>query len=258
MRMHGPGSTEDLPPFSGGSELFRPVETGRMSGAIVEQIRDLIHRGQLQPGQRLPSERELAERFEVSRVTVRDALRALETMGLVEIRVGAAGGAFLTATSAAVVGEGIRNMLMTANVSPDEIAEVRLIVELGIVRLTIARATEQDIDDLRDLCRRAREALDANAYDTALSAEFHVRLARAAHNSAVEMVAPLFRGPLSMAPVRASEPSDLSHERSVTDHTELVDAIAARDLDAARRLMAKHLLRGTTDDSAFRGLIDQP
>src|SRR5918996_5288344 len=86
---------------AGGSEMFSPVETGRMSGAIVDQVRDLIHKGQLRPGQRLPSERELAERFEVSRVTVRDALRSLETMGLVEIRVGAAGGAFLTAPSTA-------------------------------------------------------------------------------------------------------------------------------------------------------------
>jgi GntR family transcriptional repressor for pyruvate dehydrogenase complex len=234
-------------------ELFAPVETGRMSGAIVEQIRDLIRSGHLKPGQRLPSERELAERFKVSRVTVRDALRALETMGLVDIRVGAAGGAFLTAPSTAIVGEGIRNMLMTGVISPEHVAEVRLIIELGIVRLAIARASEDDIERLKDICARSEAALDAGAYETILSTEFHTCLAHAAHNPAIEMVADLFRGPLSMAGVRAKDPPALSHEMSVREHVSLLDAITAGDLGEARRVMAKHLLRKTNvDESMFR------
>ncbi|MGH2734197.1 MAG: FadR/GntR family transcriptional regulator [Actinomycetota bacterium] len=234
-------------------ELFAPVETGRMSGAIVEQVRDLIASGHLKPGHRLPSERELAERFKVSRVTVRDALRALETMGLVDIRVGAAGGAFVTAPSTAIVGEGIRNMLMTGVISPEHVAEVRLLIEVGVVRLAVARATEDDIERLKDVCARSEDALRADAYETALSTEFHTSLAHAAHNPAIEMVADLFRGPLSMAGVRAMEPPSLSHEKSVHEHVALLDAIIARDLGEARRVMAKHLLRKTNlDESTFR------
>jgi GntR family transcriptional repressor for pyruvate dehydrogenase complex len=237
----------------GGQELFSPVEIGRMSGGIVEQVRDLIYKGRLRPGQRLPSERELAERFGVSRVTVRDALRSLETMGLVEIRVGAAGGAFLTAPSAQVVGEGIRNMLMTGNISPEQVAEVRLIIELGIVRLAIARATDDDLVALKDVCYRSEAALDRGEYDVALSTEFHVLLARAAHSPAVEMVVGLFRGPLSMQGVRAKEDPTLSHKRSVDEHIWLTTVIEARDLPAARRVMAEHLLRKTDiDKSIFR------
>ena len=237
--------------------MFSPVETGRMSGAIVDQVRDLIHKGQLRPGQRLPSERELAERFAVSRVTVRDALRSLETMGLVEIRVGAAGGAFLTAPSAQIVGEGLRNMLMTGNISPEQVAEVRLIIELGIVRLAVARATEEDVVALQEICDRSVEALKRGAYDTALSTEFHVRLARAAHNPAVEMVVGLFRGPLSMHGVRAKEDPAVSHERSVDEHVRLTAAIAGRDVAVARKIMAAHLLRKSNmDENVFGdGLI---
>jgi GntR family transcriptional repressor for pyruvate dehydrogenase complex len=237
--------------------MFSPVETGRMSGAIVDQVRDLIHKGQLRPGQRLPSERELAERFEVSRVTVRDALRSLETMGLVEIRVGAAGGAFLTSPTAQIVGEGIRNMLMTGNISPEQVAEVRLIIELGIVRLAVARATEDDVAALREVCDRSVKALNDGAYDTSLSTEFHVRLAQAAHNPAVEMVVGLFRGPLSMHRVRAMEDPSVSHERSVDEHVRMTAALAARDLAVARGIMAAHLLRKTNiDQNVFRdGLI---
>ena len=78
--------------------LFNRINPGRISG-IVDQIRLLMRQGQLQPGDRLPAERELCEHFGVSRVTVREALRVLEANGLVEIRVGARGGAFVRSPS---------------------------------------------------------------------------------------------------------------------------------------------------------------
>ena len=91
--------------------LFSPVSMGRISEVIVEQIRLLMRQGQLKPGDRLPPERDLCERFGVSRVTVREALRMLESSGLVEIRVGARGGAFVTAPSSNRVGEAVTNPL---------------------------------------------------------------------------------------------------------------------------------------------------
>src|ERR1700749_872486 len=92
-------------------ELFSRVSVGRISEIIVEQIRLLMRQGQLKPGDRLPPERDLCERFGVSRVTVREALRMLESSGLVEIRVGASGGAFVTAPSSDRVGEGLADLL---------------------------------------------------------------------------------------------------------------------------------------------------
>ena len=79
--------------------MFTAVSPNRMSEAIVDQIKTLIRTNRLRPGDRLPSERELCERMGVSRVTVREALRILEAGGLVEIRVGARGGAFVTTVS---------------------------------------------------------------------------------------------------------------------------------------------------------------
>src|ERR1700743_2069731 len=93
------------------SELFNRVSLGRISEVIVEQIRLLMRQGQLKPGDRLPPERDPCERFGVSRVTVREALRMLESSGLVEIRVGARGGAFVTAPSSNRVGEGLAGPL---------------------------------------------------------------------------------------------------------------------------------------------------
>src|SRR5919199_6455529 len=113
--------------------MFAPVNVTRASSAIADQIRAAIVTGQLKAGTRLPPERTLAEQFEVSRVTVRDALRALEAMGLITVRVGARGGAFATAPTGSVVGQTMADMMMMHVVAPDDIVEVRLVVELGTV-----------------------------------------------------------------------------------------------------------------------------
>lgn len=242
-----------------GSALFSPVVPGRISELIVDQIRELILDGTLPPGERLPSERELVERFRVSRVTVRDALRMLEAQGLLEIRVGASGGAFVTAPSAAVVGEGIATMLLMSAIGPEDIAEARLLMELGIVTLAVNRATPDDIAVLREICERSEAALTDDRYDVSMSAEFHAALAAAAHNGAVELMTESFRGPLSMASARAREEPDEAHSHSVSEHIDLVNAVEARDLQRAQTVMTDHLLRATSVEwntvEALRGVF---
>jgi GntR family transcriptional repressor for pyruvate dehydrogenase complex len=225
------------------ADMFEPVTSTRISAPIAAQIREAILSGKLAPGDRLPPERELTERFGVSRVTVRDALRALETAGLVEIRVGAAGGAFVTAPSSGMVGQGISDMLRLSQVDPDEIAEARLIMELGTVALAVERATEDDIAELRELAQRGTQAVADGDYAPALAREFHARLASAAHNRAIDLVAATFGGPLSMHSVREREPAEWSHERSADEHTRIVDAIEERDAELARQIMSEHLMR---------------
>jgi GntR family transcriptional repressor for pyruvate dehydrogenase complex len=225
--------------------LFVPVTGARVSTAITQQIRSAILERKLQPGDRLPNERDLAERFGVSRVTVRDALRTLEAAGLLEIRLGASGGPFVTTPSARLVGEGLSNMLVMSAVNPDQIAEARLILELGTVALVIERATDEEVGELRRLAEKGARALEAGEYDRDLSREFHALLAHLAHNAAIELVTETFAGPLSMQAVREREPTDVSYRRTVDEHLELVGAIAERDTDRARDIMTAHLTRST-------------
>jgi DNA-binding FadR family transcriptional regulator len=103
--------------------------TGRED--VAGRIRQAIVTGKLVAGERLAPERELAEQFGVSRLTVRDALRALEATGLIEVRVGARGGAFVTVPSGSIVGQTMSDMMRMSAVSPGDIVEARLIVELG-------------------------------------------------------------------------------------------------------------------------------
>src|ERR1700759_231245 len=119
--------------------LFTPVATGRISGDIVEQIKTMIRDGRLAPGDQLPAERDLTRQLGVSRVSVRDALRMLEAHGLIEVRVGARGGAFVTAPAPSLVGESFADRLPLAAATPTEVTEMRLVFELGLLPLACER-----------------------------------------------------------------------------------------------------------------------
>src|ERR671922_347598 len=224
--------------------LFVPVAVTRASSAIADQVRTAIVSGKLKQGERLPPERELAAQFGVSRVTVRDALRALEAMGLVEIRVGARGGAFVRAPSGSLVAQAMADMIAMSAVDAADVVEARLIVELGTVTLACARATEEDLQALDALDKRARAALKAGTYTRELSWEFHALLVNAAHNGAIEGLAQSFRSTLSMHPVRVREPRKRSFAATVDEHRRILRAIKRGDAAAARRELAAHLLRG--------------
>ncbi len=224
--------------------IFTRITVSRASSSIVEQIRAAILGGKLPMGERLPPERELAEQFGVSRVTVRDALRTLEAMGLIEVRVGARGGAFVTAPTGTAVGQKMSDMMTMQVITPEDIVEARLVVELGTVTLAAARATDEHLAALHDLDTRARQALRAKTYTRDLSWDFHALLAAAAQNSAVESLTHSFRSSLSMHPIRTREGAR-AHERTVEEHARILDALDRRDGAAARREVAAHLLRGT-------------
>jgi GntR family transcriptional regulator, transcriptional repressor for pyruvate dehydrogenase complex len=224
-------------------ELFSRVSVGRISEVIVEQIRLLMRQGQLKPGDRLPPERDLCERFGVSRVTVREALRMLESSGLVEIRVGARGGAFVTAPSSNRVGEGLADLLTLSAISAADVTEVRMILEVGIVPLVCERATEDDLADLEKLCERSEEALRVGDYSMDMSLEFHAGVARATHNPALEMLVESFRGPILMSLNQAKEAAPEMGGLGTREHERFVEAVRRRDSGEASRIMREHLAR---------------
>jgi GntR family transcriptional repressor for pyruvate dehydrogenase complex len=225
------------------ADVFRPVTGGRASSEVVRQIRAAILDGRLKPGDRLSSERELTDQLGVSRVTIRDALRTLETSGLIDVRVGARGGAFVRVPEPDRVGEGLANMLMLSSIEPAQVTEARMIFELGTIPLVCQRATQEDIAALSEICERSEHALQAGNYDVALSAEFHTRLARCTHNTAIGLIVDSFQGPLrtSLEHVKAIAP-DMG-EPGIAEHWALVAAIGEGDVRTARRVMMRHLGR---------------
>jgi GntR family transcriptional regulator, transcriptional repressor for pyruvate dehydrogenase complex len=224
-------------------QLFNRVSVGRISEIIVEQIRLLMRQGQLRPGDRLPPERDLCERFGVSRVTVREALRMLESSGLVEIRVGARGGAFVTAPSSDRVGEGLTDLLTLSVISAADVTEVRLILEVGIVPLVCERASEEDLSELEKICQRSEAALGDGDYTMEMSLEFHTRVAEATHNPALSMLIESFRGPILMSLQEAKNAAPEMGSLGTREHERFIEAVRRRDPQAASTIMGEHLSR---------------
>lgn len=226
-----------------GPRVFRPVTVERVSQGIVDQVKTLIRDGRLSEGDRLPSERALCEQFGVSRVSVREALRVLEAGGLIEIRVGARGGAIVTSPTSARLGEGLADLMSMSSLTAAQVTEARKVIELAVLPLAVARATAEDIETLRHLIADGYDALSRDEYTMTLSSAFHVGLARCAHNPAIESLVESFHGPMltSMRQAQIAEPT--MGRRGTDEHSELVDAIEARDVEAAVAVMTVHLDR---------------
>ena len=241
-------STVNPPPVeraSGGTgvDLFSAVSVGRVSQVIVEQIRQLIRDGRLRAGDRLPSERDLCERFGVSRVTVREALRVLEAGGLIDVRVGARGGAFVTSPSQQRLGEGLADLLSLSGLTAAEVTEARMVFELGIVPLVVERASDEDLLALEQLCEEQQTALDRGDYTMEMSADFHVRVAACTHNAAIEMLVQSFHGPLLMSLKEAQMAEPLMGHRGAQEHLDYVHALRKRDVAEAEAIMRTHVER---------------
>lgn len=226
-------------PSESSTQMFQRVISNRVSTSIVDQVRTLIRTGELPIGSRLPSERELCERLGVSRLSLREALRMLEANGLIQIRVGARGGAFVTVPTTGQVGEGITDLLSMSGLSAGEVTEARAVFELGVIPLVCERATDEDIADLMALCDEAATAREQGTYSVAMSFGFHLRVATASHNPAVAMLLQSFREAILMSLQEAHHEG----QQGVDEHRALVDAIRERDAARAHQVMADHLER---------------
>ena len=218
---------------------FTPVRQARASGEIVSQIERAIFDGDLKAGDRLESERELAERFGVSRITVRDALRVLEARGLVYVKVGASGGAFVTETNADQVAESISTMILLRKMTLSGVAEARTIVETATSELAAERADAAAIERIERCVEKGRAVLREQAPHTEASMDFHVAVADASGNELLKATVAAYRDLLiqtlhDMRDVRSARATQKAHE-------EILDAIRTHDPEAARSLMLAHL-----------------
>jgi GntR family transcriptional repressor for pyruvate dehydrogenase complex len=218
---------------------FTPVNTGRISAEIVDQIKSAIRDGRLGPGDQLPAERELTKQLGVSRVSVRDALRMLEAHGLIEVRVGARGGAFVTTPAPSLVSEGFADMLRMSDVSPADVTEMRLVFELAMLPLAVERATADDLVELAAIC----DASEAEGYAVTRSAQFHTRLAQCTHNDALALFAESFHQPLLRSLQVAKRVAPEMGGAGTAEHRELIEAMSDRDVGRAVTIMSAHLGR---------------
>lgn len=163
---------------------YSPVQTRRAFEVVADQIRGQLATGALQPGDRLPSERELAESFGLSRNTVREALRSLEIGGVLEFRKGATGGAFVREGQGDAVIAGFADLFRLGAIKPADLTEARLIVSVSTARLACVRGSEEDFEALRENVKASEAAVAKGDVRerVRVNLEFHRLLARAGRN----------------------------------------------------------------------------
>jgi len=221
--------------------MFQRVKVSRVSEEVVRQVQEAIFSGTLGPGDRLPPERELAEQFGLSRMSVRDALRTLESNGLVEIKVGSTGGAFIREPNFDPFRETLSSMLRSKKANILELAETRKIVETAIAGLAAQRASKEDLREMREAVEAARQALESGDPNYGPhSVRFHAALTNAAKNHVLNLTARSFRAFFSDVLEKLLPTTDMA-ERAIADHWELYKAVEAHNADRARDLMAQHL-----------------
>jgi len=165
--------------------LFTPVKKRRLYEDIVDHIKELMIRGDLEPGDRLPSERELAERFGVGRPTVREAIRTLSLMGLVEVGHGKRGTS-VTDTAFEPYMESFKQqvswMIEVEKTTLRQLVEVRDTLETRIAMLAADRATDTQLEEMKSLLADMKSSLDDTDRYLDVAIRFHKAMAQATQN----------------------------------------------------------------------------
>ena len=215
-----------------------PLKKTRVAEAIADRIRELILDRTFTAGAPLPGERDLAERFGVSRGSVRDALRTLETIGLIETRHGQ--GTYPKELDVARLVAPLASMLAYSHDLQDELLDVRRMFEPAVARVAAARATDEDLAELERLMGLQRHKLKTGRSAIIEDTAFHAVLARATGNRVIvrlmETLNDLLVESRKLTLKQKGRPA-----RSLRGHEHVVAALRVRDGDAASRAMLNHI-----------------
>jgi GntR family transcriptional regulator, transcriptional repressor for pyruvate dehydrogenase complex len=226
--------------------MFRPKGVVRPRVQVEEQIRAAILSGELPAGHRLQSEAELARLFGVSRNTVREGLRSLETQGLISKIPGAGGGSFVQAVDqqslSRVLQESVGTLIQLGTIGLDDLSALRQYLEVPSARLAAERRSAEDIEALRSIVERQQALLDGEVNDAEnreLNLEFHNTVARVSGNALLNtFVSATHQASTSAQYVTMGQ---AAWESNLAYHRDLVTAIANREPDKAESVMRAHL-----------------
>jgi GntR family transcriptional repressor for pyruvate dehydrogenase complex len=207
-----------------------------LSSEILARLQQGIRDGVLSVGDKLPSERELAESLGVSRNSVREAIRALEALDVIEVRHG--DGTFIKAPDVASLLSPFLDVLLEKQTFLREVLEFRRLVEPAIARLAAERATDEDLERLRRILEDHEARIKKRQAVVDVDIAFHREIAQAAHNSVIQSTLELLSTTLQDFRYLWGEGRPA---RSASAHRAVFEAIARRDGEAAELAMAEHI-----------------
>jgi GntR family transcriptional repressor for pyruvate dehydrogenase complex len=223
--------------------VFKPIRPKKLSEEIVSQIKDLIGQGTLKPGERIPSERELAAFLGVSRPSVREAIMVLEAMGFLESRQG--GGTFVRSLTEISMADPLASMVERRDPRMlHALTEVRMGLETWSAYLAARRAEDSEIERLRELYEVMAEQAATGGWDPEIDTEFHLTITAATHNTiqihVLNTIQTLFQTTIMVA-LGEFYSKEGYVELLLNHHHDIYRAIADHNPERARQKMMEHL-----------------
>ncbi|MGB3096580.1 MAG: FadR/GntR family transcriptional regulator [Candidatus Deferrimicrobiaceae bacterium] len=220
-------------------KMFKPVKKTRVYEEIVAKIKDMLEKGRLKSGDQLPGERELSEVFQVSRSSVREALRTLETQGHLESRQG--DGTYIASKPVESLVNPLASVIFSEKDSQMELFEMRRLIEPQLAYLAAERATQEEIAMMEQALILQEEAIARGETGTDVDKSFHYIMAKATKNKVLLRLTDSMRDLLA-----ESRDKYLQVEgrpgKSISRHRQVLDAIKARDGELAAQVMLEHVV----------------
>ena len=222
--------------------MLEPVKKIRLYESIVKQIQRLITGGTLKPGQRLPPERELADELQVSRTSIREALRALEMMGYLESRVGVGGGTYIKEVSFSNIVSPFSETLLQHDGFIMDLLEVRLVLEIEVARLAAKRRSATQLGDLEAAAGQMESEIEEGGTGLNGDNRFHKVLADAAGNKVLQEFVRMCGDLLEVEREEHLRTREEEPRRALNQHYDILEAVREQDSAEAQQVMEDHIL----------------
>jgi DNA-binding FadR family transcriptional regulator len=223
------------------SALISPVIVPKAADVLATRLRELIVKGQITPGSFLPTERDLVTESGLSRTSVRDALRVLESEGLITTKVGRAGGSMVTLPGRASVARSVELFVRTHGIRLESLLECRVAVEPTLARLAAKRRTEAQLAEMEELHEQFVASVDDVARYKNINLDWHLAIARASGNEPLMALMEAISTPIRDAMDYQHVTTPELRAIAVKAHTVILKALREQDEDAAFQRMDRHV-----------------
>lgn len=223
---------------------FKPLSTKRVFEQISDQIRELIYSGVFRPGEKLPSERELAIQFHVGRTALREALRVLENEGLLSIKQGSNGGAFISKPKIHTGTKSAMDLFHLGELNLQNLTEARIPLEMAVLDFVVDRITEEDFDHLDKMNVSSDEYLKRGDTPVSDITNFHVYLAKATKNPVFEMLVGSIVNLVFkiLGKIENRKEQNVTLDRHLFQHKQVLECLRAGDLENAKMALKNHII----------------
>jgi len=225
-------------------KAFRPVKTDKISELVSRQIKSAILNGSMKPGDRLPAERELVNYFRASRVSIREAVKSLETSGLLKIKPGS--GIFVSEISPKPISDSLSSILRIQKISINELTEARIILEPHIAKFAAEKITSEELEALEQNIHEASARVKSNTPCPAQNIEFHSLIAATTKNQVITLTMKTLLDVVKEMTLEIKnhlqKRTEISRQ-AVACHRKILKALREKDSQRVYELMLKDILQ---------------